>query len=504
MDYLLAESVVMVKATIEQVEDSEAGTDELDYDKADIEVLLGVRGDVGNGTRELTLGGSGDDDLTVDFAGDRRLVAISYKSVGVGSRVMNAAATVVATVAGIAVRTGGLTFGFAMGEQTRETGRSEDEIREQWNQAHDTESTHRDDYSNLVEAATKKLREAREAVVESDDPEAIARASARAYRLQAVVTASQEEVDKVDELYRLWRDSKKKRRNRHLEYTLSVDTLPEVAGDNAAPDPTSLTGTAKTIWDDVGVLVQIGPADGWSSHRQSGGESKPNGVEWRIPRLVRLWVWRRGEDDKPSLEHSFHATIVDKHSESDHMSLDTSAFGEKGGAVAFDELGAVTKIVRNDKSGLGSFADALGGLPAAVASGLDSASKISTSVTSLADASAERRLATLKRQVEQQTKELEKKGLAATAQDFAELKRLEQQVAIADANTKLASPGGLAHVQGQLALEAAYRDLEMAERERALANETAETNAEISRLTAEVQLATLQKGELPEEQEENK
>ncbi|MGH9244490.1 MAG: hypothetical protein ACRD29_09265 [Acidimicrobiales bacterium] len=159
--------------------------------------------------------------------------------------------------------------------------------------------------------------------------------------------------------------------------------------------------------------------------------------------------------------------------------------------AARSRSGAVTKIARNDKSALGAFVDAIGGVPAAVASGVESVSKISSILGTLADADAERRLGATKRQVEQRKLELEAKGLDATAEDFAELKRLEQQVLITTATRSLTPTTSteLGRIQDALALETARRDLEAIMRQRALDGELAAAQAEIARLRTDLELA---------------
>jgi hypothetical protein len=208
-------------------------------------------------------------------------------------------------------------------------------------------------------------------------------------------------------------------------------SLPRHA-DDGVPDPERLSARARAVWDQLGVIVELGPADGYGDAGRSGpATSAPDGecvVTWRVHRPARLWIWRRGAAGVPTLHRTVQADIVDEHSREQHMVLSDRAFGEQGGALVFDESGAVTKIVRNDTSGLGAFADAVVGVPAAVSGGVEAASKITTGVTTAADATADRRLASLKREKELRELELEQRGLAATPAEVAEVKRLQEQV----------------------------------------------------------------------------
>lgn len=506
VDYRLPESVVMVQGTIDRIKDSKAKSDQRDYGEATADVLLTVRGDEGAGQKTLSLEGSrGDDDFTVELTSDQRLTAVSFKSVGVGSRVIGAGATLIATIAGVVVRARATKPAGQMFWEPREElvpKIDEEAARKEWEDGHQKEVEHQNAYAQVFQDSRAGLLAARKKIVKTTNPVEVAEAVSRAYRLETVAAAAKKEVDQVDELYRLWRERFKLRRTEKLAFTIPVDALPEHDGEAELPDVSSLTGITKDLWEQLGVLVEIGPPDGRAMYRRapspnSGDAADDDQVQWRVPRPVRLWVWRRAKDDLPSLERSLETAIVDRHSATQEMPLSRSVFGEQGGALVFDTMGAVTKIVRNDKSALGAFADALGAVPAAVVSGLDSASKISTSLASLTDADAERRLAMLKRQVEERTKDLELKGLNATGEDFAELKRLEQEVLLQKAVASLAPGSGreLAQLQAELALETARKDLDAAVRQRALDGELASAQAEIARLTAQLKLAKLRKSE---------
>lgn len=510
IEYLLPESIVIVQGTIERIEDSKANTKTEGERKAD--VLLGMRGDQGSGAETLSLrGGGGDDDYTVELTPDGRLASVSYKSVGVGARVLTAGATLLATMAGIALRvaTPGRAvqpFGTDTTEHTskddKETVEVEDTIRKEWEEAHRDEVAHKQAYAEVLTNARAQLLAARQRIVAADaPPEEVAAAVARVHRLEAVASAASREVDKIDQLYKLWRESHRLRHTEALTFTLSVDNLPAHDESAGAPDATKLQGIAKTIWENLGVIVEMGPAVGYLESRPqrtgSVQQAERERVRWRVPRPVRLWVWRGGKDGTPRLERSFEVVVVDKHSATGELELDSAVFGERGGALAFDANGMITKVARNDKSALGSIADAVGGLPAAVVSGLDSAGKASTAVGSLLDADKERDLADLKRIVEMRTKELELKGIEATAEEFADLKRLTQQVDIAAARSKLApvAETELSRLQAELTMATARRDLEAVVRERALDVELAAAQAEIARLSSALKLAELRGGD---------
>lgn len=489
VDYRLAESVVVVSGTITRVTDHKAATENREYAEADVEVLLTVRGDVGAGQQVLSIeGGRGDDDFTVELSPDQRLTALTYKSVGAGSRVVAAGATLVATVAGLAVRAAGralpkgapIAHGFAAPV-------AEDAARQEWEDSHAAAVAHRAAYAEVLAGATAGVLAARRAAVASTSQAELADAVSRAYRLEGVAAAARREVDKVDTLYRLWRDSFRWRRTEVLAHSLSVDALP-LHGEGP-PATGDLDGVMRTLWEALGVVVEIGPADGYDRLRPApdagGGRDRSESLWWRVPRPARFWVWRRAGDE-PVLERSFEAAVVDRFSATRRMPLEAGWFGDHGGAIAFDALGAPAKIVRTERGALGAFADAVGGVPASVASGLDSATKISASLVSLADAAGKRRLDLLAQEVAVRSKELEQRGLDATADEFAELKRLQQEVALAKARAELPVETASPATPAPPAAEAAHS--------RALDAELAAAQAEIARLSAELRAAGAGRG----------
>lgn len=444
VEYRLAESTILVDGTIERVADSFTGTGGADDEEADVEVRLGVRGDEGAGQQVVVLASRGDDDFGVELTADQRLRSLSYKSAGIGSRVVVAGTTVLATVAGVALRVAGAGAGGGAPAAPGALQQPAADPRARWREDHEREDDHWLAYEAVLADATAALLEARRRLVAADDPAEMSALVVRIHRLEAVAADARREIERVKGLFRLWRESFRTRRTEARSFSLSVDALPEHDPEASLPDVAGLTGTALDIWEGLGVLVEIGAADGRGSHRvpAGAGDTKRDGegrVRWRLPRPVRLWVWRRGSDGRPALERSFQAAVVDRYSGVRGLTLRSSLFGVQGGSLAFDDLGVPSRLSFADRSGAGALAEALGSVPASVTAGLEQAAKLSGAVGTLTDAGAARRLAVLQRQVAERTKELELKGLEATADDFAELKRLEQQVALAKAGAALAA-----------------------------------------------------------------
>jgi len=206
---------------------------------------------------------------------------------------------------------------------------------------------------------------------------------------------------------------------------------------------------------------------------------------------VRLSAWRADAAGDAALEKTLSIWVVDRHSRLGHLALDSSLFGEHSGQVVFGDLGAPTKIITGDKSGIGAIVDALASVPDSVTAGLDAATKAEASVSGLLDAGDERRLATLKRQLDIKTNDLNLKGLAATADDFAEQKRLEQEVAMAGSRTELET-AELDAVKHKVDMVDTQTKLAQAQRDAQVDSDLADVHIQIAGLTARMDLAKLQ------------
>jgi hypothetical protein len=384
-----------------------------------------------------------DDDFAVQFTGDGRLASISYKVEGAGGQIVTAAAKTIAVVGGIAaaiagVAHGRLPLGSAMAASVAPT-QPEQAARSAWEAEHQTEVSLRKQYTSTLANAANRLAEVRDQAVSATDLKTAKETLALAGCLQQLFTDCQKELDTIDALYKAWRATTKSTRTESCAYDLRLSELPSAA-PGKAPVVGSLTDTAKVVWQSMGVVVTVDRGHsnvGATPHQRQGDDGDARHISWRIPRPVRFWVWRRGMNGKPVLQGTFTVSIVDERSEVAGVALKSELFGSHSGELTFGDLGAPEKMAWGDKSTAAAFATALSGVPETVAGGLDTASKMQSSFTGLLDAEEERRLTALKRRVDMMNETLEMKGIAATADDFAELKRLEQRVAIAEARAKL-------------------------------------------------------------------
>lgn len=484
--YAMAESVVTVSGTIEFVSD-QFGPDEQRRDTpSTATVMLGLRADEGGGSRTLDIdSGKSDNELTVSLTPDGRLTEVAYKATGAGGRIVAAGAKVIAFVGGIAAR-----LAFLSGASPG----ADEEAEQAWKTANPELSGQRDEYRELTKTLPDKILKARQAAAKAETAAVMQADIARARRLEQLLADARTELDRIETLYRAWRSATITTRRLSVIHTISVDSLPHGAA-GTQPDHTKLSDIARQVWDDLGVIVQVEPLYGrvnvgpFHQPEEGSAEDESRLLRWRIPRPVRFTIWRRAANALPSLERSSPEYVVDKVSSTAGVALKSVFFGEETATVSFGEYGFPSKIGMTSTSGWASFMDALGGVPEALSGGLDSADKVQTSISGLVDAAAERDLASKKRELELLQTELENKGLAATAEDVARLKRLEQQVAIAGAEGKLASGAAEAdRLEAEFRLVKARTDLDVARRENSLETELGSLRSEVTRLEEALRL----------------
>lgn len=115
-----------------------------------------------------------------------------------------------------------------------------------WAKKHEREARLRTRYKQVVGKASEELLEARQQLLDGATFEEQSQAGIRISRLSSVLRDSQAEIDRMETLYRAWRESKRTRHTERLEYVLSIAVLPRHRDD--VPDPARLTGVAAEMW----------------------------------------------------------------------------------------------------------------------------------------------------------------------------------------------------------------------------------------------------------------
>lgn len=517
IDYLLAETYVSVRGRLVTTLDKYGGDTNPVPDGVTVEV--GVRGDEGNGLRSLEIGSRGaDNEFSLNVTPDGRISGVTYKTTGIGGRVTEAAGRVLAFVGGLGARVGlgaATTVDRALdgAKENRNLDRKAQEDRgltpeekaaAAWALQNETLTDLRGKYRAALSGLATGIYEARAAAAAADTAATQLAAMARARRLERLLDDARREIATVDDLYRAWRRGTIVTREAEVVHVLAVEEIPARAA-GTVPQPGGFTGNLDQVWRTLGVTVQIEPADGYTNPGHfSGpvhlpplgtGAEEERTVRWRVPRPVRLSIWRREPaSGLPILERSVPHLLLDQRCTIRGLALTGAAFGSRSATVAFDSNGVPTSIARTDESGVGAFADALAGLPAAISGGLETADKVQASVGTLLDAGAERRAAAAKRAFEQAQTDLNARGLAATAEDFARAKRLEQQVTIAAAEGALAPPSEAAVLEAELREVTARHALATARREESLEYELGALRSETARLQALVAEAAARAG----------
>lgn len=508
--YLLPESTVVIDGKVDLIDDTRLKGDPRAYLGTPIStVATAVRGDSSHGARELTVPKRGDNSMSIELTSDARLSSVTFNSVGVGSKVIGAGVKVVAVVAGVAARVAGGRMLLA----TRVEGEHKDvnthrptavAARAAWEAENAPALNHQRAYADLAKTGTEKLLAARAELSITEDPIAGARAARRIQYLEDLVADSKAEIAKVEGLFEAWSSAHLERKEQHLVFTLAVDELPIhddptsflPAWSGFKSSTTDAESLIRHIWETLGVLVEIGPISNQEAYRPNEegvvrGTPDLESVHWREPRLARLWVWRVGPGEHPVLEKMSDALVTDRFSKSRSFKLEGRFFGDQAAAITMDPLGGPAKFVSGDKGRAGAIADTISAAPEQFLAGLDAVTKASTAIGDLSTSGAEIRLKAIKRQVEQRTQGLELEGLNATAGDWAELKRLKQQVEITEAQGALAPRSELAELEGQLAKETARRDIDAVQRDRAQAAQLGALHGEIDLLKAELDFIKL-------------
>lgn len=489
LTYFLAESVVTVTGSIEYTTDEFGNGEVRSNDPSNATVTLGVRGDEGGGLRSLTLDRKGaSDDMAVALTEDGRLSTVTYKSTGSGGRVVAGGAKILAFVGGIAAR----ALMMASPAPAPETA-----ARTQWERNNAALTDQRKRYAQLVDELSTSVLTARENAAKASTPLEMQTELIRARRLEELLAVARGELERIQTIYRAWRASTITSRTVTITHTAAVNALAH-SPSGGTPDPGALDGIAKTIWDDLGIIVQVEPLYGRSHHTghlppMADAPTEARFVRWRVPRPARITIWRRGSNNRPTLERSTPEMIVDATSSTAAFELTATFFGEHSSELTFAALGQPTKLAAVSGDGAAAFADALAGLPDAVAGGLKSATEATESFGGLLDAESKRRLDAKKRELEMLQTEISLKGTQATAEDATMLKRLEQQVAIADAEGKVSTTSmDAAAAEAELRLVKAQTDLHKATRDNELELELGALRSEVARLQEQIALDKLQ------------
>jgi hypothetical protein len=439
-------------------------------------------------TECIRVGGRrGNTDFKVNLTPDGRLESIDYKATGIGSAVVTAGAKLLALVASIArAVVGAAAAGDAGTRQAKKPS-----AREQWKTDRADQALQLEKNQALAAEASLKLLDVRRQIVREDGLTKVKNLLVREQALVTMWNAAVAEIARLEDLYRLWAESKRASSTATVEYLLDLEDVPRRVGDQD-PDLTKLSGKAGDLWESVGVLIQVADGAGApiSSTSNDADPEPTSNVRWRISRSVELLVWKRADDGAATLVNRSPARIVDGRSELRQMELKSSIFGEHGGTWTFNADGSPAAISLQSESGVGAFANALSGVPAALVESAEQGKKLVDAWHGIADAGAEREKAAAERELAAAKARLELVGLHATREDFAALQRAEQGVKLRTANRALSFESeALESLKRQLELANTEVSLQSQRRTALIEMDLAELKSELARVEVEAKLA---------------
>jgi hypothetical protein len=316
-------------------------------------------------------------------------------------------------------------------------------------------------------------------------------------RREEVLRSAREEFGRLRRHFDLWRASKVSTRSETFEHAVTIDEL------HWDPPPALVQGKlvwgktapahAQSLWQRFGLLPVATPLDGAASPEPAAAPTSAYaGVYVRRPRRVQITIYRRtseGDGWEAELVSSQVHDIVDGRSAVVQVPFRSSAWSRRRTVIELSEAGTLAHFEHTTTASGQEIGTALGELPASIVSGLEQAGKLRDQLDTLKDKDRELELARTKRDVAIKKDQLELAGLTATEGDYAELKRLEQQVSLLEQRRGVATAtatsddvaGEIARLTQQLQLATTGRELRTEEAlgELKIALEQARTIAEL-------------------------
>jgi hypothetical protein len=394
-----------------------------------------------------------DTKVSVAVTDDLRLTTAGFSSTGQGGPIVLGIASVLATVAGVAIdrslpalsAPGGMTF---LAEEIDLEALTKGAVDPVWQKYMDEQG----EQATLLEACRKTVAGVEKAIAaeasglgNGSDVDRLSRLRV----LEKMLAIANAELDRLNRRFDTWRAGKISTRVEQHEYVLSLDELGngcsvdggaiKFLGDKSEQDQ------QETIWNTLGIAVHIDPTD--PPHTKKVRQRR-NQVIIRIPRRVQATVYERVDEDvngkvvgKARLVESRPYLIMDQHCATQTIRLHSSLFGKKADDMTFSALGGMATYSTETTSAAAGLAETLGKLPETVGSGLEQSTKLLDQVSSLRGRALKEQIANLQAQIDLKKAEIEKAGLWATESGAAELARLKQELEFAEIQYKLANPG---------------------------------------------------------------
>lgn len=351
----------------------------------------------------------------------------------------------------------------------------------------------------LLELSTRQVGEA-ETYLAAARGEAIADPSlaklAELRRREEVLRGAREELSRLRRHFDLWRASKVSTHSEAFEHVVPLDKLwdpPPALAEGKLVWGGTAPERAQLLWQQLGLLPVVTTLDGAAPPEPATAPTGAYaGVYVRRPRRVQVTIYRRTSDGdgwSAELVSSQVHDVVDDRSEVAKVPFRSSVWSRRRTAIELSEAGTLVRFEHTTTASAQEIGTALVELPASVVSGLEQAGKLRDQLDTLQDKDRELELARIRREVAMKKEQLELAGLTATEGDYAELKRLEQQVSLLEHRRSVATAtatsddvaGEIARLAQQLQLATTGRELrtEVAIGELKVALQQAKTIAEL-------------------------
>ncbi len=448
-----------------------------------------------------------DVNISLSLTDDQRLTAASSDSTGqLGS--------VVSTVLGTAVTTGAMILAAGLTESVRtySARAAADNAEAKYLADHAEAATLRTRYRTIVATTATRIADLTEVLANSGT--ANPAVATELSQLRIARLNAEAELTRLDASFDAWRAGFRKSVTSELVIDVPTDALP--AHSTVKPDSTEtdlrshrlggtfdsagLSTAALAVWNQLGVIVTRGSAgidavpgdEPATDRRQTVNAATSDGIVIRRPDQITWRLWSRVTPTQSDvvLVRESAAAVVDARSSEVFFKFRKSMWAKRSIKVGLSDAGILKQFDATASSSAAAVAAAVNSSGAAMAGGVKGVADLSTSYYSIRDARSDHAAAQLKRQLDQKQTELTLSGLNATAGQYDELLRLQQQVALTSAQASL-DPAALqaAAIQRNVGVLSARKDEATTSRELRTEIELSAIRQQVDAVTAAWQLA---------------
>ncbi len=416
--------------------------DSLDFAEATSDVKLAVEADPRpEWQRHISVEKSfgADKEFELELTADGRLTSSSGTSAGAGSAMIEAGiriGTFVGAQLVAALASPAPTASLRVSEDRQRKGTSfEETLKSEQLDLH----TRREAYRSAIVALQSKIAAYGTRV--ATDPTASG-ALLEGTVLRTTLDRVRTEAAAVEAEVDAWRRSRFPTSSKDYAFQLGTDELPKltVAKETAPFTLGDLAPPLREAAERLGVVVARVDEPAEPAEVELPEESEDDGIRYRVPCRTSLAVYERplGETTEFKLRSVTPAWVLDRKSQLGFLNFDSWLFSKNTSKLEFGDTGAPSKVTVDRESAARQLSTALAAAPGQIKESVDQASAVTEGIAKLRAGGAERRLADLERRKKLVDAEIAEKGALATRAQREELERLNLQIEVADAQSKLA------------------------------------------------------------------